>query len=326
MIFGEVKLPDTITGVLYPIGSTWLAAILYFTMCVVFFDLLRIINHFIPIFPQIITTNYAKVKLITFCVSVTIVAITCIIGNYHFTHPTVTKLELDIVKNAGGKKQLHIVMASDLHLGHAIKNNSLKNYVELINSLKPDIVLFAGDIIDRDLNYVIKEDIGREFKKLNAPLGVYAVLGNHEYISQHVDDAVRYFEQSGITMLCDSVVNIENSFYIVGRDDRTNPQRKPLSSLVDTVDKTLPVITLDHQPTHLEEAENVGIDLQLSGHTHNGQLFPLNYVTQRVYEVSYGYKKKGNTNVYVSSGLGLWGPPFRIGTKSEVVDIILHFE
>ena len=326
MMFGEGNFPDGITAIIYPIGATWLAAMLYFTMCIVFFDILRTINHFIPIFPAVFVANYAKTKLIVLSLSIVVVAITLIIGYYRFTHPVVINLDLNVEKKAGKRKELHIVMASDIHLGHMIKEKRLKKYVEQINSLNPDIVLLAGDIIDRDLNFIIKNDICAEFKNLNAPLGIYAILGNHEYISRHIDDAVDYMQKSGINVLRDSVALIDSSFYVIGRDDHSNPHRNQLSTYTSTIDKSLPVIMLDHQPYHLEDAENENIDLQLSGHTHNGQLFPLNFVTKNMYEVSYGYKAKGKTNIYVSSGLGLWGPPFRIGTKSEIVSITLKFQ
>lgn len=326
VMLGEGKLPNVVVGILHPVASTWLAAMLYLLMLVVIFDLLRVGNHFFTFFPDFITTNYAKTKLIALLASVSVVVVLCSIGYYRFTHPTVTQLELSIPKKMGDRHELRIAFASDIHLGHFIRNNQLKKYVEQLNSLNPDVVLIAGDIIDRDLNFVIKSDIGKEFKNLNAPMGVYAVLGNHEYISQHVDRALQYLEESGITMLRDSIALIDNSFYVVGRDDRSNPQRKHLSALIDTINQTLPLILLDHQPAHLHEAENAGIDLQLSGHTHYGQMFPLNYITEKVYEVAYGHKRKGNTHVYVSSGLGLWGPPFRIGTKSEIVEIVLKFE
>ena len=96
-----------------------------------------------------------------------------------------------------------------------------------------------------------------------------------------------------------------------------------MEELVAPLDKSKPIILMDHTPFHLEEAEQNGIDFQLSGHTHHAQLWPWSYITKAVYEVSWGYKKKGNTHVYVSCGAGTWGPPIRIGNTPEILDIRL---
>lgn len=112
---------------------------------------------------------------------------------------------------------------------------------------------------------------------------------------------------------------------MVGRDDRSNHQRKKLTEIVSGLDHKKPIILLDHQPFHLKEAEENGVDLQISGHTHNGQFFPGQFFVKRMYDLGYGYMKKGKTHYYVSSGLGLWGPQFRIGTQSEIVVINLKY-
>ena len=131
-------------------------------------------------------------------------------------------------------------------------------------------------------------------------------------------------------MLRDSSIKIEESLDIVGREDRSIAQfarrkRKPVAELMVSVDKNFPVILMDHQPFKLEEAERFGVDLQLSGHTHHGQLWPFNFITKKMYEVSWGYKKKGSTHVYVSSGVGTWGPPVRTGNRPEIVHLKLTF-
>jgi len=118
---------------------------------------------------------------------------------------------------------------------------------------------------------------------------------------------------------------VDSSFYIIGREDRSTPSRKTISELVKNLDKTKPLILLDHQPFHLEEAEDNNIDFQFSGHTHNGQFVPGVFFVNKMYELGYGFMKKGNTNYYVSSGLGLWGPQYRIGTQSELVVINFRY-
>ena len=132
-------------------------------------------------------------------------------------------------------------------------------------------------------------------------------------------------------MLRDSVAKVANAFTLVGREDVSIRQfngkkRKQLSELMNGVDTTLPVILMDHQPLRLDDVVDHGVDLQLSGHTHHGQLWPFNYISQAVYELSWGYMKKGSTHFYVSCGVGTWGPPMRTGNRPEVVHVKLKFE
>jgi predicted MPP superfamily phosphohydrolase len=177
---------------------------------------------------------------------------------------------------------------------------------------------------------VIRGDLGASLEQLSAPLGVYGITGNHEYIGG-AEEAVRYLEEHGIKMIRDSIIMIQDELYIVGREDRDRPRfggqgRKSVQHLMKQVDLKKPVILLDHQPFELDEKEQAGADLTLSGHTHHGQIWPLNYITNAIYEVSWGYKKKGNMHVYVSSGAGGWGPPVRLGNRPEIVLLNLTFE
>ena len=156
------------------------------------------------------------------------------------------------------------------------------------------------------------------------------MTGNHEYIGG-VKASVKYLTEHGVTMLMDSVALIDSSFYLAGRIDRSGRQfdgrlRRSVADLLQGIDRAKPVILMDHQPFELDKAQAAGVDLQLSGHTHHGQLWPLNWITKKVYELSWGYKQKGNTNFYVSSGYGTWGPPVRTGNTPEIVDITLRFQ
>jgi uncharacterized protein len=221
------------------------------------------------------------------------------------------------------------VLVSDLHLGSILENRHLKRIADEVNSLDPDIILMAGDVIDEDLKPVIRKDLGSGLKQLKSRLGVYAITGNHEYIGG-VDLAVDYLEKHGIQMIRDSAVLIENSFYVIGREDRDRQRfsgkpRKNLSAIMTGTDKAYPLILMDHQPFTLNESLENGVDLHLSGHTHNGQIWPLNYLIDAIYEVGWGYVNKSGMHVYVSSGVGTWGPPVRIGTKPEIVHIRLKF-
>jgi hypothetical protein len=311
------------------IGSFWLAAMLYFFIGVLVLDLVRLINHFIPIFPKFITDNYEQVKQYIAISFIILVVISLTIGHLNAIAPQVQKINLKIHKKSRGMKSLNVVIASDIHLGSIVGKDRLDQIVSIINKLQPDVVLLPGDIVDEDIKPVIKENIGESLKNIKAKLGVFAVTGNHEYIGG-VEDAVKYLTENGVHFLRDESVLLNNTAYVVGREDRSvrrfdGSDRKPLEELMKDVNNNYPVILMDHQPFKLDEAVKSGVDLQLSGHTHHGQIFPLNYITNAVYDVSWGYRLEGNTHFYVSCGVGTWGPPVRLGNRPEIVNIILEF-
>lgn len=311
-------------------GSFWIAIMFYTFLCLIIIDLFRLINYIIPFFPSVISENPDKDRrLITLVVSVFVFIM--VAGGFFTTRLiTVKKYNLSINKNAGVLKSLIIVMASDLHLGTINGKRFAYRVVDRINKQKPDIVLLAGDIIDEDIKPVLRDNVGEALLELNARYGVYAITGNHEYIGG-VNDAVEYLNRHNIHMIRDSYVKIDNSFYVVGREDWNSKRfadysRKPLNEILDGIDKSLPVIMMDHQPFQLNEAMENGIDLQLSGHIHNGQLWPVNYIVGMIYELPWGYMLKGNTHYYISCGVGGWGPPVRIGSRPEIIKITLNFE
>jgi len=310
------------------IGSFWLAAMLYFFLIIVFVDLMRLINCWLPFFPSLIE-NMARARQIALIASVTGVLALLVLGLFNALHPRIKTIELAIPKQATVQR-LNIVAASDIHLGTIIGRKRFCTIVNAISSLQPDIVLFPGDIVDEDLGPVVKQNLGEALTKIQSRYGVYAITGNHEFIGG-VAAASEYLKKHQVVMLRDSVAFVANSIYVVGREDRSAQHfsgngRAPLAALLASVDKDRPIILMDHQPFHLSEAETNGVDLQLSGHTHHGQLWPLNYITSAVYEVSMGYLKKGCTHYYVSCGVGTWGPPVRIGNTPEIVNIRLTFQ
>ena len=318
-----------VSAVLVWVGSFWLAAMLYFLLAVVLLDLLRLVNHFIPFFPSFVTGDYAGSRLVTGWAVTSLVFVTLVGGHLNALFPRIREIDITVRKKSAGKgAAIRIVAASDIHLGTIIGRRRLRSIVDRINSLEPDVVLLPGDIVDEDLAPVIRENLGETLRSIRSKQGVFAVTGNHEYIGG-AKAACAYLADHGITMIRDSVVRLEGGMSIVGREDRSSAgfgggKRRTLESLMADVDTTYPVVLMDHQPFRLDEAAGKGIDLQLSGHTHHGQLWPLNRITGAVYEVSWGEAVKGETHFYVSSGVGTWGPPVRTGNRPEIVLVRLR--
>jgi predicted MPP superfamily phosphohydrolase len=300
---------------MYKIGTSWLFISIYIFLLLLLLELLR----FIHILPE----KYMVESWVGFLtLSVTIIIIMTL-GYIKYQNKERIELTLNTGKITLKEQPLKIVAVSDMHLGYSIGNDELEKWVDLINREKPDIVLIAGDIIDNSVQPLIEEKTYDILQKLQTKYGVYTVPGNHEYIAS-IDKSLDFLHKSNIQVLRDSVVLIDDQFYIAGRDDKTNKERKTTGQLIERLDKSKPIILLDHQPYHLEETEENQIDLQFSGHTHRGQIWPFSWVTDVLYEKSHGYLKKGNSHIYVSSGIGVWGGKFCIGTQSEYV--VIHLD
>ncbi len=297
------RMPLWMSSFVYNVGNTSVIVLFYLLMAFVVLDLGRLV-HIVP------RSLLHESLPATAVLSVLMVGI-FVYASVHYQHKERVSLELD----SGGRLQqpVTVVMASDLHIGYHNRRADLAKWVDMINAEHPDLVLIAGDIVDFSFRPVIEEDMAAEFRRIEAP--VYACLGNHEYYAGE-PDAEQFYREAGINLLIDSSITVDG-VRIVGRDDCTNPKRKSLSQLVG--DDSLYTIVLDHQPYHLEEAERQGVDFQLSGHTHRGQVWPLSWVTDALYECSWGSHQRGATHYYVSSGLGIWGAKYRIGTQSEYV-------
>jgi hypothetical protein len=324
MFIGETT-SSSISLFLSRVGFTWFIAVIYFFLFALSFDLLRLINHFTGFFPPFIKENYQLVKLILAVFVGLFVSSLLIYGNWKFNHPVVRELSINIDKPLP-PEGVNIVLASDIHLSTIINRDKLTQYVTLINRQNPDLVLIAGDISDRNIKPLIDGKLSELLGNITSTYGTYAVTGNHEYYGGDKEALYSYYRSSGIHLLIDSVVVVnvgDGILNIIGRDDKTNHHRKSLGMLIEGVDKKWPVILMDHQPYNLQEAELAGVDLQVSGHTHQGQFWPGSLLVKKMYELSYGYKVRGKTHYVVSSGLGLWGPEFRIGTSSEIVLIHL---
>jgi predicted MPP superfamily phosphohydrolase len=165
----------------------------------------------------------------------------------------------------------------------------------------------------------------RELDRLEAKMGIYMVPGNHEYISG-IKSCEKFIGATKIKLLEDSIITLPCGLQILGRDDLSNRNRLSVNDWLAIINTSKPTIVLDHQPKYLDDAVKLDVTLQFSGHTHHGQFIPISWLTDAMFEISYGFGKRENTNYYVSSGVSLWGPPLRIGTNNEIVIFNLTFE
>ena len=247
------------------------------------------------------------------------------LGTFNAYSPTIRAYSVNIAKDAGAMDELNIVMASDMHFGLLSGKGHAKRMVEEINALKPDLVLFPGDMIDDDLDAYLGQGIDGILSDIRSTYGVYASLGNHDRFEGDIKELIEALERSGMTVLYDEAAAFED-LMIAGRRDKQDTERAPLSEILKEADKTRPILLLDHQPNALDEAKEQGVDLVVSGHTHRGQVFPAHLITGALFENDWGYLKKGQMHSIVSSGYGFWGPPIRLGSRSEIVQIHVAFQ
>lgn len=322
----ESRHSSVITDALNILGGFWLAFMLYGFIFFLLSDIILIILRI----PGIINAdNIFLFRKWSFFIIVSVSSLLIIGGFINAIIPVVRKYDITINKSAGETKTLRIAAVSDIHLGSVIRKRSIKKLSAMLKDMNPDMVLLLGDIVDGEIGPVMRGDLLQYFTFPQCHDGLYAITGNHEFIGG-AGRTIPYIESKGIKVLKDEIVTIEGGIQLIGRIDRDSyrfyrKERLPLSELMKLADTSKPVILLDHQPFHLDETAKYGIDLQLSGHTHNGQMWPLNYITSKIYELSYGYLKKANTQFIVSSGYGLWGPRVRSGSRSEVLLINLKF-
>lgn len=296
-------------------------------------DLLKIISDYwlfvfmygflLTIVGQIIYVVLRKryKQVIGFTMVVTLILLG-FIGHYYAFTPVVKSLEINRPE-VSKINQLKIIVASDTHLGLLSNKKHLEKFVEFANKENPDLVILAGDVVDDSPKWFNEQEMDKTMRKLKTTYGVYAVLGNHEYIGKEIDETKKAMKKSNIILLQDETVKIEEGVYLTGRDDATNEKRKSLAQLRGNLSKSDAWIVVDHQPD--KEMTREGVALMMSGHTHKGQLWPGNLMTNTIYPLDYGHLKKNNTDYVVTSGFGFWGPPMRIGTQSELWTIKMNF-
>lgn len=306
---------------LYWIGSYWLAAFFYILLILLVSDVIKCLDNWFGFIPAVLKANQVIVALIVGA----IIVILLIYGSCKANKPVLRQYRINIAKPAANLKQLHIMMISDLHLGHIVNNRRLEALVKQVNQRQPDLILLLGDVIEEDVRPFLEQGMLANLKKLTPRLGTFAVLGNHEYTGGQYQQIVACLKEAGITVLCDQWQLISDSFYLVGRDDRFRRQRLSLEQVMAGIDHKLPIILMDHNPADLKGARTNQVDLQLSGHTHRGQFWPIQLITGRIFEIDWGYLNKDGLQLIVSSGFGTWGPPIRIGSTPEIVEIFISF-
>ena len=313
-VLGLDRVPLPWARVMYNVGNSSLFILLYLTMLFLVLDFGQLLH----LVPSSFLKNSVAGSLTVLAVMVGIF----VYGNTHYYNKARVSLELDTKGRV--ERPLKLVMMSDLHLGYHNPRTEMARWVDSVNTEQPDLVLIAGDIIDISVRPLLEEGVAAEFRRLQAP--VFACLGNHEYYSGE-PKAQQFFLDAGIRVLRDEAVNLPELGHltIIGRDDRTNPHRKSVAQLMKTFspEKTNYTIVLDHQPYHLDRSAKAGVDFQFSGHTHYGQVWPISWITKAIYECSYGSYQLDSTHFYISSGIGIWGGKFRIGTNSEYAVITI---
>lgn len=330
-------MPLPLMRFFYTIGSAWLIGLIYFFLPVFLMDLFRLINWPFQ-WVSSAKLNHFRTKN-GLLLSILLMGYACFFGWANYTyqqkvreHYVVTLSPLTVTQTENhplgdnplqcqnGAEPLRIVLMSDLHLGHIIGRDQLERWIDLINRENPDYIFISGDLIDNDVRPLYHQGIEQALSRLAPKKEIYAVLGNHEYLAG-VQESIDFFAQTDIQLLRDEVVLLPEGFYLVGRDDKMNKLRQSFDALTADLDPQYPLFVLDHQPTLNQRAE--GDLLQFSGHTHDGQVWPYNYVAKWINGVAPGLLQEGSHNYLISSGIGLWGGQFRVGTHSDymVLDV-----
>ncbi len=328
------------------VGNYWLGVVQYILLFVIWFDLIRII---------LLKWKLINEKIIHARKTFILVGILCFLvvgafstyGVIHAKKIVVNSYQVQIDKKVDKFSNLKVALVSDLHLGYNSSLSHVKKMVKLINESDPDVVVIAGDIFDNSYEAIYKPDkIIQEIKKIKTKYGVYAVYGNHDIDekilagftfswkkNKNLNDPrmTSFLEKANVKLLRDESLLIDDSFYLVGRIDYHKygmevEKRKTIEELVSSFDKSKPIILIDHEPYELEEIAKAGVDLDLSGHTHNGQMFPSNVFIKFIWKNPYGLLKVDNMYSAVTSGVGVYGPNMRVGTTAEVMVLDLSFK
>jgi predicted MPP superfamily phosphohydrolase len=315
------------SGIVYDIFS-WIASYylpfyLYMFLSVLIFDIFLLVNWPLKLV-QTEKMKSTRFKVTGLLAISSISAGVVFAGAVNFNTIRTTNYHIEIPGKSSDIDHLKIAFASDFHLKQQTDIHFVERFVATIAAIQPDLMIYGGDIVEGRGEGSKMDRIAQLLSEIHAKYGVYAVLGNHE--SYGVQAKGHFFGKAGMQSLCDSIAIIGHSFNLAGRFDNRYMERKTTVDLLKSVNDSMPVILIDHRPTDIEENSKTVADIQFSGHTHNGQLFPLNLILENIYRLSWGYEKIGHTHFFVSSGIMLWGPPVRTTGKSEIMVVNVDFK
>lgn len=326
------------------ITNIWFGTICYILLTVIAADIIRLLLKYVcKADPEKLSSRKTFVTAGTLCIAVILGLSAYGVINSKQIHTTNYRVAID--KKAGEIGYMKVVLLADLHLGYNTGNREMKQMVKKVNAQNPDLVVIAGDFFDNDFDALNNPDkIAATLKGIESTYGVYACYGNHDvqekilagFTFNHDEKKVsdprmdQFLVDSGITLLHDEGVVIGDSFYLFGRADEERPgrgidERLTPSELTKDMDMSMPILVIDHEPKELKELADAGVDLDLCGHTHDGQMFPANLTIKLLWENAYGYLKKDDMHNIVTSGVGVFGPNMRVGTKSEICVIDVEF-
>lgn len=314
--------PGPLFNLLSTLAGYILPFYLYLFLFVLLIDILLLVNLFVRGISgeKLQSTRF---KVAGFLSVVTGSVIVVIAGAINFNTIRTSGYEIDVPRKSAKIDRLKIAFVSDFHLGENTSIDFVSRFAKEISAIQPDLLLYGGDIVEghREVNMGRYEKI---LSGIKAKYGVYAVLGNHEFYRGQ--DKGGFFDRSGMNLLRDTVVMVDHAFNLAGRYDSHFNRRMSVGDLVKSVNDSLPVILMDHRPTELEQVSKNNVDVQFSGHTHDGQMFPINLILRNMYDLVWGYKKISHTHFFVSSGIRLWGPPVRTVGKSEIMVVTVNLK
>jgi uncharacterized protein len=308
-------------NVLSAVAGYILPFYLYLFLSVLVFDIFLLINRLFRIV-RVEKLKNTRVKATVLSLLIVLSIAVVVGGIINFNTIRTSEYNIDIPRKSSSISHLKIAFVADFHLKNNTSIDFVKRFARKIELIDPDLMIYGGDIIEGDREDVNMVPFENVLAGIKARYGVFAVLGNHEHYAGQEQGS--FFDKAGMTVLSDTVV-VTGSFNLAGRNDSHIRTRKEIGMLLESAADSLPVILIDHRPTEIDKVSNTSVDVQLSGHTHNGQLFPINLITRKVYELSWGYRKIGNTHFFVTSGIRLWGPPVRTTGKSEIMVIDINF-
>lgn len=325
------------------ISTYWIGIMLYSLLYVVLFDLLRLIAKHTKLKNTLLFSRGSVISIGSVVVACAVA--TCLYGIFNARNIKVNEYSVTVNKSCGSDKHLKAVLVADLHMGYAIGVDHITNMVEKINEQDADIVIIAGDIFDNSYDGMDDpEGIKAQLKSIKSKYGVYAVYGNHDIDEKilmgftfdwggkqlNSEKMTNFIKECDIKLINDESVLINDEFYLVGRRDTDKPgtedgTRAEISELTKDLDKTKPILVLSHEPDELQKTADAGADIDFSGHTHDGQLFPGNLTIGLFWENPCGMIKKDNMYSIVTSGVGVYGTFMRVGTDAEICSVDIDF-